>query len=166
MPAGHVAVGRILGPHGLRGEVKVQPLTGHMAHFAKGRRLWTGDCEHEVESSRHQKDSVLLKLADLTSIKAAEALRNSLISLPESELAQLPEDEYYTYQLIGLDVYATDGAGLGKVTGLIPTGSNDVYVVEGSRGEVLLPAIDDVVLEVDIPNRRMVVSLMEGMLPE
>ena len=164
-PPDHIAVGRVLMPHGLRGEVKVEPLTARPEHFAAGRKLWIGAAAHEIEASRRQKGLLLLKLSDVASVDAAEALRGCLLSLPESELAPLPEGEYYAYQIIGLEVFDGDGARLGKVVGLFPTGSNDVYVVDGPRGELLLPAIDDVIVEVDVAGGRMVVSLMEGMLP-
>jgi len=163
---GHVAVGRVLSAHGLRGEVKVEPLTALLEHFTAGRRLWIGQAAHEVEASRQQKDSVLLKLSGVASVEAAKALRGCPLSLPESELAPLPEGEYYAHQIVGLEVYDRDGAPLGKVVELLPTGSNDVYVVDGPRGELLLPAIDDVIIEVDVAGGRMVVSLMDGMLPQ
>jgi 16S rRNA processing protein RimM len=166
MLPGHVAVARVRTPHGLRGEVKVQPLTEDAAHFAPGRRLWAGEATYEVEASRPQKGLLLLRLIDVTTVEAAKKLRGCLLSLPESELARLPEGEYYAYQLIGLDVYDDKGGHLGKVAAVLPTGSNDVYVVEGARGELLLPAIDDVIVEVDMAGRRMVVSLMDGMLSE
>ncbi len=161
----HVAVARVLTPHGLRGEMKVQPLTEEAAHFAPGRRLWAGEAMYEVEASRSQKGLVLLKLLDVATVEAATELRGRLLSLPESELAPLPEGEYYAYQLVGLDVYEERGERLGRVVGVLPTGSNDVYVVEGDRGELLLPAVDDVIVEVNLAGGRMVVSLMEGMLP-
>ncbi len=166
MSSGHIAVGRVVAPHGLRGEVKVEPLTANSEHFAAGHTLWIEETAHEVEASRRQKGFVLLRLAGVASVEAAEALRGSLLSLPESELAPLPEGEYYAHQIVGLEVYDGDGARLGKVVGLFPTGSNDVYVVDGPRGELLLPAIDDVILEVDVPGGKMVVSLMDGLLPE
>ena len=166
MSSGHVAVGRVVAPHGLRGEIRVEPLTAQSEHFAAGRTLWIEETAHEVEASRRQRGFVLLRLSGMASVEAAEALRGSLLSLPESELAPLPEGEYYAYQIIGLEVYDGDGARLGKVVGLFPTGSNDVYVVDGPRGELLLPAIDDVIVEVDVAGGRMVVSLMDGLLPE
>jgi 16S rRNA processing protein RimM len=163
--SGHIAIGRILAPHALRGEVKVQPLTARAEHFAAGRTVWIEDASLEVEAVRRQRAFVFLKLSGVDSIEAAEKLRGRILSLPEAELEPLSEDEYYAYEIVGLEVYDRDGAHLGKVTGLFPTGSNDVYVVRGPLGEILLPAIDDVILEVDVPGGKMVVSLMEGMLP-
>lgn len=165
IPPDHVAVGRVLSTHGLRGEMKAEPLTSQPEHFAPGSKLWLAGVEREVESSRWSKGLVLLKLSDVDDIDAAEALRGETLSLPEAELAPLAEDEYYAYQLVGLDVFDDQGANLGKIIRLLQTGSNDVYVVEGPRGEVLLPAIDDVIVEVDLAGGRMVVSPMDGMLP-
>jgi 16S rRNA processing protein RimM len=165
MPSGHVAVGRILAPHGLRGDMKVEPLTAQPEHFAVGATLWIGDSAYQVEASRGQKGFIFVRLAGVASVEEAEALRGCLLSLPEDDLAPLPEDEYYAYQLIGLDVFDVTGERLGKIVRLLATGSNDVYVVGGPYGELLVPAIGDVVVEVDMPGGRIVVSLMEGMLP-
>jgi 16S rRNA processing protein RimM len=165
IPSGHVAIALVLAPHGVRGELKVEPFTTHAENFDTGRTLWIEETTHKVEASRRQKASFILRLSDVTTIEAAETLRGRLLSLPESDLAPLAEDEYYAYQIVGLDVYESDGARLGKVVDLIPTGANDVYVVRGPRGEILLPAVEDVILEVDVAGGRMVVSLMEGMLP-
>lgn len=161
----HVAIGRVLAPHGLRGEIKVEPLTTRAEHFAAGRTLWVGQTSHEVEAMRWRKGVVLLKLFGVGSAEAAEGLRGRFLSLPEAELEPLAEDEYYTHQIVGMEVCDTGGEHLGKVIELFPTGSNDVYVVQGPRGEILLPAIDDVIVEMDVPAGKMVVSLMDGMLP-
>jgi 16S rRNA processing protein RimM len=162
---GHIAIGRILAPHALHGEIKVEPLTSRLEHFAAGESLWVEGDAHEVESFRQQKDLVLLKLLGVASREDAEKLRGRLISLPEEALEPLPEGEYYAYQIIGLEVYEQDGGRLGKVTELFPTGSNDVYVVDGPRGRILVPAIEDVIVEVDVAGGKMVVSLMDGMFP-
>ena len=161
----YVDLGRVLAPHALHGEVKVEPLTSQPERFAVGKTLWVGDTPHDVEAVRWQKSFVYLKLAGVDSIDDAEALRDRFLSVPETELGPLPEGEYYTYQLIGMAVYTVDGERLGGVADIFSTGGNDVYVVRGPRGEILLPAIRDVILEVDVAAGKMVVSLMDGMLP-
>ena len=166
MPSGHVALGRVLKMHGLRGEMKVEPLTSQLEHFAAGRKVWIAGIERDIEASRQAKGSVYLRLDGVTTVEAAEALRDHIFSLPESELAPLPEGEYYAHDIVGLEVVDTEGALVGKVVDLLATGGNDVYLVKGPRGEVLLPAVDDVIIEVDVAGGRMVVSLMEGMLPD
>jgi 16S rRNA processing protein RimM len=145
--------------------MKVEPFTTRLEHFAAGESLWIEGVPYEVESLRQQKGFVLLKLAGVASREAAEELRGRFLSLPEEALEPLPEDEYYAYQIVGLEVYEQDGEHLGKVTELFPTGSNDVYVVEGPRGRILVPAIEDVVVELDVAGGKMVVSLMDGMFP-
>jgi len=145
--------------------MKVEPFTARLEHFAAGRSFWIEGVSYEVESFRQQKGFVVLKLAGVASREAAGDLRGRILSLPEEALEPLPEDEYYAYQIVGLEVYERDGEHLGKVTELFPTGSNDVYVVEGPRGRILVPAIEDVVVEVDVAGGTMVVSLMDGMFP-
>jgi 16S rRNA processing protein RimM len=162
---GHVAIGRVLATHALRGEMKVEPLTTRPEYFAAGKSLWIEGVSYEVESVRPQKGLILLKLSGVASSEEVERLRGRFVSLPEEALGPLPEGEYYAYQIVGLEVYEQDGERLGKVTELFPTGSNDVYVVEGPRGRILLPAIDDVIVEMDVAGGKMVVSLMDGMLP-
>ncbi len=162
---GHVAIGRVVAPHALHGEMKVEPLTARLEHFAAGKSLWIEGVSYEVESVRRQRGLLLLKFTGVASREGVEGLCGRVVSLPEEELGPLPEGEYYAYQIVGLEVYEQDGEHLGKVTELFPTGSNDVYVVQGPRGRILVPAIDDVILEVDVAGGRMVVSLMEGMFP-
>lgn len=165
LAAGHVAIGRVLAPRGLHGEVKVMPLTDREEHFAPGRTVWMEGSRCQVEEARRHRGHLYLKLLDVDSPEAAAALRGRLLSLPEEELGSLPDGEYYRFQILGMDVYDAEGAHLGRIAEVLTTGGNDVYVVRGERGELLLPAIDDVVKAVDVDARRMVVELMEGMLP-
>ena len=78
-------------------------------------------------------------------------------------MKELPEDEYYWHDIIGLEVVTDDGLSLGRVESIVPTGSNDVYVCAGGEREILLPAIDDVVKEIDVKKGTMVVTLIEGL---
>jgi 16S rRNA processing protein RimM len=87
-----------------------------------------------------------------------------LIYVPVEEAEPLGEDEYYWYQIIGLQVWTVEGRFLGKVTDILPTGSNDVYVVTGPEGEALVPAIEDVIALIDLEEGRLVVNPLEGML--
>jgi 16S rRNA processing protein RimM len=86
--------------------------------------------------------------------------------IPLEDAVPLEDDEFYLYQAIGLDVYTDEGDHLGHVVDILETGANDVYVVQGQRGEVLLPAIDDCVLDVDIAAGKMTVHLLDGLLPD
>jgi 16S rRNA processing protein RimM len=160
-----VAIGRIVAPRGVRGELKVEPLTDFPERFAPGQVIWLGGLRREVEGSRQQRSHLLLKLAGVDSAEQAAALRGELLEVPQEELHALGEGQYYRFQLQGMAVYDTAGQALGTIVDILSTGANDVYVVRGPRGELLLPAIEEVVKEVNAEGGRMVVELMEGMEP-
>ena len=162
---GYVAVGRIVGPWGLHGDLKVESLTDFPQRFAAGGRVCLGGVAYVIERCRWQRGHALLKLAGIDSTTAAEALRHRRLEVPEDELHPLGEGEYYHFQILGLEVRTTTGEVLGRVEQIISTGSNDVYVVRGPRGEVLVPAVDDVVKSVDPAAGRIEVEAVEGLLP-
>jgi 16S rRNA processing protein RimM len=151
----------ILGPHGVRGEVKVQPLTDFPQRFQTGSRLWLGGEERTVERGRWAGRSVILKLQGIETRNEAETLRGAELTVPEvTELVE--EGVYYLHDLIGLSVFDEQGAALGKLEEIFSTGSTDVYVVRGEKGEILLPALDDVITDVDIAGGRVAVVVPEG----
>ena len=154
-------MGRVGAPWGVRGDVKVEPLTDFPERFAAGSILWLEGRQLAVERSRWQAGHVYLRLEGVASREDAEGLRHRLLEVPEAELSPLTEGQYYRFQIVGLEVFTTDGRPLGRVAEVLSTGANDVFVVRGSAGEVLLPAIDDVVREVDLAARRMVVEPLE-----
>ncbi len=163
--SGFVAVGRVRAPRGLAGELKVEPLTDFPDRFAPGETVWAGGRRLVVEGARQHQKSLLVKLKGIDSSEDGADLRGCLLEVPESELRPLAEGEFYRFQVLGLRVYDAKGRALGEVVELLPTGGNDVYVVRGPLGELLVPAIDEVVKEIDIEGGRMTVELMEGMLP-
>jgi len=161
-----VAIGRALAPSGLAGDIRIEPLTDVVDLFSKGRSLWLRRERFEVERTQRRKGQLHVKLSGVDSREAAEALSGEAVEVPKSLLEPLPEGRYYRFQIVGMQVYDAGRGHLGEIRQVLTTGSNDVYVVEGERGEVLLPAIDDVIKEVDVAGGRMTVDLMEGMLPE
>ena len=163
-PPESLIVGRILAPWGIRGEVKVEVLTDFPERFAPGKAVYLDTGPLEIERCRYYKHHLILKLVTVDSIEAAEKLRGQALTIPSSELHLLPEGQYYTFQLIGLKVVTTEGQTLGHVTDIMSTGSNDVYIVAGKRGEILIPAIEDVVKSIDLKKGKMVVEAIEGLL--
>lgn len=149
----------MLAPFGVKGELKVQPLTDNPHRFALGSRLRAGDESVIVAKSRSAQGFVYVMLeghADRTSV---ERFRDTLLQVAERDLAPLPEGQYYRFQLIGLTVVDRSGNVLGTLDEVIETGANDVYRVRASDGrEVLLPALADVVLSVDLDAARMLVD--------
>ncbi len=161
-------VARVLRPWGVRGDMKVEVLTSHPEDLAPGQRVFLGE-EHrpyEVRRARAQGDSMIIGLQGCDSPEQAEALRGLTIYLARSAAAPLGPNEYYHHQIIGLTVVTEDGEDLGKVEDVLETGANDVYVVRGSRGEVLLPARVEVVKQVDLAAGTLRVSLPPGLLPQ
>jgi 16S rRNA processing protein RimM len=163
---GYVAVGRVLRPWGLRGEVKVQPLTDFPDRFEPGAELWAGGTRRTVERGRFHKGELYLKLAGFDTPEAAEAIRDELLEVPESDLHALEEGDFYHYQLEGLSVQTTAGEPLGSVREVLEPGGNAVLVVGGERGEILVPFIDDVIRNVNLAAGLIEVDLIEGLLPE
>lgn len=163
-----VPVGKITGAHGIKGEVKVVPYEGAedftwqtVFIAAKG-----GQLEKDVKKARFHKGYYIVELESVPDRNSAEALSGCEVLIRSSELPELGEDEYYEYDLIGMDVRTYEAKDLGKVTGVISTGSNDVLQVEGPYGEVLIPAIEDSEIRIDAQKRLITVRLLEGLLPQ
>ncbi len=105
---------------------------------------------------------LFVELEDISNVKSAQALVGCKVFLPEDMLEELPEGEYYWRDIIGLDVYTEEGKCIGKIESVFPTGSNDIYVCKGER-EILLPAIAEVIRNIDVNRRVMTVRLLEGL---
>lgn len=163
-----VGVGRIGRAHGTRGAVRVVAWGETLATRVLGDKLYLRSPTGEIreltleEFSCHQRNW-LARFAGVTTRDVAESLTGQELFLPEDQLPQLEEGEYYHYQLVGLQVETTDGASLGIVRKIIPTGSNDVYVVEKDGREILIPAIEDVIVSIDLEAGRVQVALPEGL---
>ena len=166
VPPGYVAVGRVGAAWGVRGVVKVIPLVNKRERLAHGRSVTVAGQRRTIETSRWQKGLVYLKLSGIDDREAALAIRDQLLTVPESELEPLSEGQYYRFQLVGLAVESTGGAFLGRVTDVLSTGANDVYVVRGDGGEILVPATNDIVKEIDLESGRMVIEEVPGLTPE
>lgn len=163
-----LAVGRVLRPHGVRGELRVEIMTDHPERLSFHPVLYLGP-EHtpyDLEGVRFHKGAALIKLTGCDDRNAAEALRNQLVQIPFEDAVPLEEGEFYEFQIMGAEVITETGETLGRVVEVIETGANDVYVVQGPRGELLIPVIEDVVQELDLENQRMVVTLLPGLLDE
>jgi 16S rRNA processing protein RimM len=163
-----LAIGRIVRPHGVRGEVVVEVLTDFPERFDTIEQVYLGDTLEaqiwQVVTSRWHKDRVLLTLEGCQDRAVAEQLRGLLVQIPIEEAMPLGEDEYYAHHLIGLDVVTIDGEDLGRLSDVLFTNANDVYVVTGPRGQILLPAIADVIQGVDLEAGQVTVKLMEGLV--
>jgi len=162
-------IGQIVNTNGLKGMLKIKPFTDDIKEFEEFKTIYIQKkaelVEFKIQMVRYVKNMVLLKLEGIDDIDEAEKYRNLYLKVERSKMPKLPEDTYYVVDLIDCEVITIDGETLGKVDDVFSTGSNDVYVVKNELGkQILLPAIGEVVKEVDIPNKKITVKLMEGLL--
>lgn len=159
-----VIVGRVASAHGVSGAIRVSVLSDVPHRFDPGQTLHIVDRTYQItDSSPAPNGQVILRLKDIDTVDAAKRLVGQSATVPQSSVPPLQEGEYYHFQLLGLKVLTDDGECLGRVREILETGSNDVYVVSGESGEVLIPALTDVVLEVRLDQGCMVVKLLEGL---
>lgn len=164
----YIRIGKILNTQGRRGAVRVLPLTDYPERFEKmGRvRVFIKDSRRElsIEEAYPHKKFFIVKFKEVADMNAAEELKGGLLEITRDELVPLPEDSFYIFDIVGLDVYDSGGECLGEITEVLQTGANDVYVVETGGKPLLIPALKQVVREIDLPGRRMVVELPEGLV--
>ncbi len=164
-------IGRIVGTHGLKGDLKVRPSFGDpellLAIEQIMLRLPSGD-ELTVEPSRQSlhKGQVLLRLQGYESINQAEPLVGGSILLPQELLPELDSDEYYWHQLEGIEVIDAQSGSIGCIQDMFTTAAHDTYVVKGRFGEVLIPAVEQFIQEVNLEEKIMHVDLPEGLIPQ
>jgi 16S rRNA processing protein RimM len=161
-----LSVGLIIGPFGIRGEMKVEPHTERPGRFAPGAILYLDEQPVVVESSRRHQGRVLLKIKGVDNPNDVEPLRNKELEIPRESAPPPAEGEYYYYEIIGCEVFTEEGRLLGRIAEIIPTAANDVYVVRGGMREILLPAIEDVVKRIDPGARRVEVEAVPGLLDD
>ena len=167
----YLVVGQVDGAHGLQGEIKVKLLTDDPHRFDQLDQVFLGVDDEEPTARkfwgyRLHKDRALLQLEGCNDRATAQALRGLLVQVPVEDAIPLDEDEYFEHQILGLSVWTVDGTCLGIIDEIIYTGANEVYVIQDptpGRPEVLIPAIKDVVLEVDLDAGRLTVDLPEGL---
>ena len=165
-----LVIGQIRKPHGVRGELKVSVHADSAERFTLLETVYThrhpdskSPNEVAVESVRFAGKDVLMKFAGYDDRDTAGKLRQHWVYVSAEDAVPLEEGEYFLYQLEGMDVITDADEPLGKITQVLETGANNVFVVKGTKGELLLPDIDDVILSIDLDAHRMVVHLLPGM---
>lgn len=164
-----VVVGKISTTHGLKGTVKVLPMTEDkerfyqlsqvMAELAGGKQKLLN-----IKEIHPFKEGFLIDFKEISDIGDAQMLRGALLQIPRSQAIELEEDEYFIFEIIGAKVITDQGEELGELIDVLETGANDVYEVKTPDGkEILIPVIPDCVLDVDTDNKIVKVHLLEGM---
>ena len=164
----YLSIGQIINTHGLRGAVKVYPLTDDISRFKKLKEVYVeendGLVKYKVESVKFLSSTVSVKLKGIDSEEAANKLRGFYIKVDRKSAVKLPKDTYFICDLIDLEVYDEKGLLIGTVKDVLQTGSNDVYVIESSGKDILIPALKDIVKKIDLENKKILVEMPEGLI--
>lgn len=165
----YIEIGQIVNSYGIKGFVKVVPYTDNPERFQEFKTIFVNYrnelLEFEIDEVKINKSVVLLKFKGMNDINQIEIYKNCYLKIKKEDLKELPDDTYFIFDLIGMEVFTDKGDFLGNISDVIQTGSNDVYIVKGKDGkEILLPAIADVVKNVDIENKKMTVELLKGLI--
>jgi 16S rRNA processing protein RimM len=164
-----IPVGKIIGSHGVRGQVKVYSYSGNLESLRAVRTVVLkspqGDLnEVQLTGVTPNAGKIIIGLKDVADINQVPPLVGSEVCLLRSQLPEPEENEYYWRDLIGLEVVTTDGTVIGSLVDIFETGSNDVYVVRSGEREHLIPAVASVISSVDLEGGRMVITPLEGLL--
>jgi 16S rRNA processing protein RimM len=164
--AAWLAVGRVSRAHGVKGEVAVQPLSEVEARFQPGSRVFASEDETRplvVAGARPHRHRLLVSFHGITDRSGAQELTGKYLFVPATQAPSLPEGEFWPHQLVGCDVWTDRGRRLGAIREVMRTPANDIWAADGEGGEVLIPALRDVVVSVDVAGRRVVVREVPGL---
>ncbi len=161
---GPVVVGKVIAVRGLAGQLKIEPLSDFPGRFSPGGHLFLDGTPRLLQRSAKLPDgSLAIKLEGIDSREEAQNLLGLELTVPRDMVPPPPDGSYYHFQLIDMEVYTVSGELLGAVTEILDVGPNDVYVVTNDGREVLVPALEGVVLDVDVESARMTVDLPQGL---
>lgn len=162
-------VGVISSTHGVRGEVKVFPTTDDVTRFRQLKNVYLDTGREmlplEIQNVKFFKQFAILKFKGIDNINDIEKYRGKSLMIDREDAVDLDEDEYFIADMIGMKVYTEDGSEFGTLKDVMETGANDVYIIDSPEyGEVLIPAIRECILDVDMDEDRMTIHLMEGLV--
>ncbi|MCF0149566.1 MAG: 16S rRNA processing protein RimM [Clostridium sp.] len=149
-------VGKIVNTHGLKGEVKVIPLTDDPKRYNELEFVLIDGAERKIQGCKYQKDRVIVKVEGIDTIEEAEKYKNKYMEIPREYAVPLEEDTYYIADIIGCNVFDTNGKDLGEVYDVIQTKNNDVYWIRKPK-ELLIPVLLDIVTDIDVENRKITI---------
>ena len=161
-------IGRVTKPHGVQGKIKIGYFGVDFSQFRSYREIFIEDQmgrlqSYEILEATPQPPRLILQLKDIRTVEEARSLVGKEIYIRKECLPDLPEDEYYWMEIIGMEVETEEGKRIGRIKKIFPTGAHDIYVVQGERGEIFLPAVEGVIESIDRKKRRVRVTWMEGL---
>ena len=162
-----ILIGKIVNTHGIKGEIKIYPYTDNLDNVSNLKEVFFDKdlkIKHKIKSSKIIKNMIIFKLENINTVEEAQKLKNTDLYIQKEDISDI-EDTYYIEDLIGMEVIDENEKNLGSITYVFNTGANDVYEVNDENNKkIYLPAIKDVVKNVDIKNKKMYVKMMEGLL--
>ena len=163
-----LSIGRVVKPHGVKGKMKVKYFGEELNRFLLYRKIFIEDGMgrphvYEILESVPQPPRLILQLKGINKIEMVQSLVGKEILIRKGDLSNLEEREYYWYEILGMEVETEQGKRIGKVKEIFATGAHDVYVIEGKRGEIFLPATEEVIQSIDRERGMMKVIWMEGL---
>ena len=162
-----IEVGKITRAVGIKGEVSVYPYTDYIERFEELDSVFIGEKRYYIDSVRYQKNMAVIRFKDVNDRNAAEKLRGSILTIKREDLRELDEDEYFIFDLIGLEAVDTDGVHIGTVTDVLQNTAQDLYEIEDDAGKKhLVPAVYEIVTDIDIENGKMVINKIEGLFDQ
>ena len=161
-----IEIGKIVNTHGIRGEIKIAPWCDDPAMFVDLSYFYADGKKYEINRARVHKNAVIVELAGLKHIDEANKMRNKIVTIEREILGELDDGVYYIADLLGITVLDENGEMLGVLDDVIQTGSNDVYVLKSQDRPkpLLVPALRNVILDIDIDGQQMTVRLPDGLL--
>lgn len=164
-----ITIGKAVKPFGVKGEIKIEPMTDFPERFKDLRRVYLvspagRELVCEVRSLRYAGGVPFLLFSGYDSPEKAKMLNGWFLKVPEEEAVPLPEGSFYWFELVGMEVVSEGGETLGTITEVFETGSNDVYVMKQGRKEIYLPATKEIVKHIDRKAKRMVIHLVDGLM--
>ncbi len=164
--ANYIQIGKIVNTHGIKGDLKVIPLTNDKARYEVLHDVFI-EGENEkfiIEKVWYKKDSVMVKLKGYDNINDVIKFKDRFLLIEEKDAIDLPADTFFIFQIIGLKVYTVDNKAIGEVVDVLQPGANDVYVISNNGKELLIPAIKEVVKKVDLEENKLIIDPIEGMI--
>lgn len=157
----YITVGQIINTHGLKGELKIYPLTDDIKRFRKLKNIFIDNTDAKIAWCKLQADKIILKIEGIDSIEDAQKLKGKYIEIKREDAVKLPEGKYFITDIMECTVFDETGKKLGKVNNVIHTGSNDVYSVKGKEEDILIPALKSIVIKIDIDNLTIIVKPLD-----
>ncbi|GFN36387.1 ribosome maturation factor RimM [Tepidimicrobium xylanilyticum] len=164
----YIKIGWIMNTHGIKGELKVYPLTYDINRFNDLKKVYIGNnkIEAEIERVKYSKGLTILKFKEFNNINDVLKFKKDYIYIDEKDRVELPDDHFFVFDIIDCTVYTIKGHKVGTVTDVLQMASNDVYVVKDVENgkEYLIPAVKEFVVDIDIKNKKIVIDPIEGMI--